>query len=118
MKRISSDSTRSVVRLNTTAAIKHDDKYYQPRPFIACTYDNQWHIGSVVERSYANNDVLINFMEMKDEMHPYHSHVRLTNVEYLFCMCSVQLMCRWLKDRACDSTNSLKQTIFVSLLSI
>ena len=40
---------------------------YQPGRYVACTYDNLWHIGNIVERSDANKDLLINFMEQKED---------------------------------------------------
>ena len=43
-----------------------DNVAYQPGQYVACTYDNEWHIGHIIERSDANNDVEINFMRRSD----------------------------------------------------
>jgi len=38
---------------------------YQPGRYIACTYDNEWLIRNIVERSDSNNDLVIIFMQRK-----------------------------------------------------
>jgi len=43
---------------------------YQPDKYVACTYDDQWHIGNNVERSDINSDVLVTFMK--------HSNTKLS----------------------------------------
>ena len=36
---------------------------YQPGQYVACIYDNAWHIGNIVPRTDPNSDVLVNFMK-------------------------------------------------------
>lgn len=37
-----------------------------PGIYIACTYDNEWYIGNIVERSEEHQDVLVNFMRRSE----------------------------------------------------
>lgn len=75
MKRISADSMCSIIRLNISVVheeissqiVRDSDDDYQPGRYVACTYDNEWLIGNVVERSDSNNDALINFMQRKEQ---------------------------------------------------
>jgi hypothetical protein len=76
MRRISTDNICSVihltdipsgVELQSEVVIDNEDAY-QPGQYVACTYDNQWHIGNVVERSQENKDLLINFMERREDV--------------------------------------------------
>lgn len=72
MRRISADTICSVIRLSgvnePTPAARDNEDAYQPGKYVACTYDNQWHVGNVVERSDTNNNVLVNFMKRKEDM--------------------------------------------------
>ena len=74
MRRISADTVQSVIHLHFIRVdtfpsdfVRESEDTYQPGRYVACTYDNQWHIGNIVERSDANKDLLINFMERKEE---------------------------------------------------
>ena len=67
MKRIFSESTYSVIRLHSGSREHRDaniidNVVYTPGPYVACKYDDEWHIGHIIERSDANGDVQINFM--------------------------------------------------------
>jgi hypothetical protein len=53
--------------LSSDIVIENNDVAYQPGRYVACTYDNEWLIGNIVERSYSNNDLLINFMQRKEQ---------------------------------------------------
>lgn len=73
MKRISSDSICSIIHLNFPVLERHssqiivkNDDLYQPGRYVACTYDNEWLIGNIVERSDLNKDLLIDFMQRKE----------------------------------------------------
>jgi len=69
MKRVSADAIYTIVRvgIETVDAESRavDDEAYQPGLYIACVYDSDWHIGNIVERLEANQDLLINFMQRK-----------------------------------------------------
>ena len=41
----------------------HHDKL-QPGKYVACIYDKEWYVGSIVERSDEQNDVLIDGMKL------------------------------------------------------
>ena len=112
MKRISSDSICSVVHLNTTTAINHFDKDYLPRRYVVCTYDNQWHIGNVVERSDANSDLLINFIERNDEMSLlWPRKADKCWVPFLHVLCSVDVP-------LAEGQSARQHTMTVSFVSI
>ena len=36
---------------------------YQPGRYIACTYDAQWYIGCIKDRSDEHGDILVSFMK-------------------------------------------------------
>ena len=74
MRRISADTVYSVIHLQSNRVdalpsqiLREGEDVYQPGRFVACTYDNLWHIGNIAERSDANRDLLINFMKRKED---------------------------------------------------
>ena len=114
MKRISADTVQSVIHLHGARVdppsdfTRDNETAYQPGRYVACTYDSLRHIGNIVERSDANKDLLINFMERKEDTRlSWPRKADKCWVPYLFFMCSAQLMCRWQRERAHDSTDFL-----------
>ena len=61
MKRISADTVQRVIHLHGARVdppsdfTRENETAYQSGRYVACTYDNLWHIGNIVERSDANN---------------------------------------------------------------
>ena len=51
-----------------------DTDAYQPGQYVACIYDDEWHIGNIAQRSDSNQDVLINFMRRNDNKSLVWSH--------------------------------------------
>jgi hypothetical protein len=74
MKRISEDNIFSTINLTSSprerqssVIIMENYNVYQPGRYVACTYDDEWLIGNIVERSDLDNDLLVNFMQRKEE---------------------------------------------------
>jgi hypothetical protein len=74
MRRLSSDNICSIVSIGDHAELQTDSTSvnipavtntndYQPGRYIACIYDNEWYIGTIVERSEEQNDVFVKFMK-------------------------------------------------------
>lgn len=66
MRRLSSDQHCDVVIINSVHAGVNNQivaNECQPGCYIACTYDNEWYIGMVTERSDEENDVFVKFMK-------------------------------------------------------
>jgi hypothetical protein len=101
MKRISADSMFNTIHLKVnavgsseSAVTKHSDDAYQPGQYVACTYDSEWHIGNIVERSDSNSDVLINFMQRKDQNRlswPQHEDKCWVPFQHILCTIGVPL---------------------------
>ena len=95
MKRISADSTHSLIRLHSGShelrdtTIVTDNAAYQPGQYVACTYDNVWHIGHIIERSDANNDVKINFMRRTDKRLSWPTRPDKCWVPFQHILCSI-----------------------------
>ena len=102
MKRISADSIFSTIQLHVpvaevleSAVTKNSDNAYQPGQYVACIYDNEWHIGNIVERSDSNRDVLINFMQRKEQIRlswPQHEDKCWVPFQHILCTISVPLV--------------------------
>ena len=63
MKRVSEDDTYTSVRIGTSTEDNVEFMDYQPGRYIACTYDAQWYIGCVKDRSDEHSDILVSFMK-------------------------------------------------------
>ena len=101
MKRISADTMFNTIHLNVnevgggeSAVTKHSNDTYHPGQYVACTYDSEWHIGNIVERSDSNSDVLINFMQRKDQNRlswPRHEDKCWVPFQHILCTIGVPL---------------------------
>ena len=65
MKRISIDDTFTENKFNKVVDITNYE-IYKPGKYIACIYDDTWHIGLVLECSEENQDCNVKFMSRKD----------------------------------------------------
>lgn len=74
MRRLSNDISCSIVSIGDHPELHvdtdviavptvPDPNEYQPGRYIACTYDNEWYIGTIIERSDEQNDVFVKFMK-------------------------------------------------------
>src|SRR5664279_4741808 len=93
MRRIFADTVHSVIHLHGAEVdalpsniVRENEEAYQPGQYVACTYDNQWYIGNIVERSDINSDLLINFMQ-RSRKRGCHGHVKQTVVGCLSSIC-------------------------------
>jgi len=98
MKRISADTVQSVIHLHGARVdppsdfTRDNETAYQPGRYVACTYDSLRHIGNIVERSDANKDLLINFMERKEDTRlPTPRKADKCWVPFLHVLCTVDV---------------------------
>ena len=56
----SNDLQNSLLQTNSA---RTDSQFFQPGKYIACIYDQQWHIGIIMKRSEEENDVYVKFMK-------------------------------------------------------
>lgn len=67
MKRLSADTFDSVVSVSVTSRKEYlSFNDLQPGKYVACTYDQVWYAGCVLELSEEHNDVLVSFMRRSD----------------------------------------------------
>jgi len=57
---VSEDACPSVIPV--TEPLNLDTTAFQTGKYIACTYDDKWYVGNIVDRSDANSDILVSFM--------------------------------------------------------
>jgi hypothetical protein len=56
---------------------------------VACIYDDDWYVGSIVERSDKNNDVLVSFMQQSRGKFVWPSHPDRCWIPFECVLCSV-----------------------------
>lgn len=96
MKRISADSIHSLVSFDGKAAKQllsaHavNTNVLEPGIYIACTYDNEWYVGNIVERSEINQDVLVNCMKRAGKSFSWPRREDTCWIPFQHVLCTVE----------------------------
>ena len=64
MRRVSSDDYYREINFDKQQSLEYDDiDVFKPGMYAACVYDNNWHIGNILEVSKEFGDVFVDFMK-------------------------------------------------------
>ena len=65
MKRFSEDIFTKEIILTDSIASSYSIQDFSVGIYVGCIYDNNWYIGTIIDLSYENNDILVRFMSRK-----------------------------------------------------